>query len=121
MSQHRLVYSTDPKDLKSKCPRCGKFPDDCGCEAEEPVAKAKYTVIFRLEKGGRGGKTVTVMEGWPRNETFLKEMTKEFKNKCGSGGTYLMEGGRCIIEIQGDKREALKKILTAKNIPFKGM
>ena len=118
MSNNKIVFSTDPKD--KKCPKCGEFNEACSCPAAESP-KAKYTVIFRIEKSGRGGKIVTVMEGWPRHETLLKELTKEFKNKCGSGGTYLMEGGKQIIEIQGDKREALKKILTAKNIPFKGM
>lgn len=120
MSDRRLVYSTDPKDQKNKCPRCGWFQQDCRCSKEESAQKA-YTVIFRLEKGGRGGKTVTVMEGWPRNEALLKEMTKEFKTKCGTGGTYDLGPDKAVIELQGDKREAAKKILTAKGIPFKGM
>ncbi|MBX2987889.1 MAG: hypothetical protein KF802_08320 [Bdellovibrionaceae bacterium] len=120
MSKVRLVYSTDPRDLRAKCPKCGEFRDECECIREEKADK-KYTVIFRLEKSGRGGKTVTVMDGWPRNESLLKELTKEFKNKCGSGGTYILEKDKSIIEIQGDKRDALKKILTAKGIPFKGM
>lgn len=62
---------------------------------------------------------MTVMEGWPRNEAYLKAMTKELKSKCGVGGTYLMSE-KSVIEIQGDKRDALKKLLTAKGIPFKG-
>lgn len=120
MSDRRLVYSTDPKDNQIKCPRCQKFKDECRCIKEESAGKS-YTVIFRLEKSGRGGKTVTVMDGWPRNEAFLKDMTKELKNKCGSGGTHLLSSDKSTIEIQGDKREQLKKILTAKGIPFKGM
>lgn len=120
MSNRRLVYSTDPRDLKQKCPRCREFLDDCQCISQESAEK-KYTVIFRLEKSGRGGKTVTVMEGWPRNEEFLKNMTKELKAKCGSGGTHLLDSTKAAIEIQGDKRDQLKKLLTAKGIPFKGM
>lgn len=121
MSNNRIVFSTDPRD--KKCPKCGWFQDECKCSqatTNAPVTKP-YTVIFRLEKSGRGGKTVTVMEGWPRNETFLKDMTKELKSKCGSGGTHLLDSTKAVIEIQGDKRDALKKILTAKGISFKGM
>ncbi len=119
MSDRRLVYSTDPRD-QVKCPQCQQLKDECRCVKQESADKS-YTVVFRLEKSGRGGKTVTVMEGWPRNETFLKDMTKELKNKCGSGGTHLLEKERSTIEIQGDKREQLKKILAAKGIRFKGM
>jgi translation initiation factor 1 len=120
MSDRRLVFSTDPRD--QKCARCGWFKKDCKCSetfAIEATDK-KYTVIFKIEKSGRGGKTVTVMEGWPRNDAFLKEMTKELKSKCGTGGTYSTEGV-CRIEIQGDQRTALKKLLEAKGISFKGM
>ena len=116
----RLVYSTDPRDNLSRCPRCREFTDSCKCVVEESADK-KYTVIFRIEKGGRGGKTVTVMDGWPRNEKLLKDMTKEFKSRCGTGGTYNFTSDKANIEIQGDQRDALKKILTAKGIPFKGM
>lgn len=120
MSGSRLVYSTDPRDNRYKCPRCGKLSDECKCIPEESADK-NYTVIFRIEKGGRGGKTVTVMDGWPRNEDLLKQMTKEFKSKCGTGGTYELTRDKAWIEIQGDQREPLKKILTAKQIKFKGM
>lgn len=117
----RLVFSTDPKDRK--CPKCGWFQDECKCSTLQASADATkpYTVIFRLEKSGRGGKTVTVMEGWPRNEAFLKDMARELKAKCGSGGTHLITPEKAVIEIQGDKRDSLKKVLTSKGISFKGM
>ena len=120
MSNVRLVYSTDPKDNANKCSQCGLFKDECRCRKDEPITSV-YTVIFRLEKSGRGGKTVTVMDGWPKNDTFLKDMTKELKNKCGTGGTHFISEKFGVIEIQGDKREQLKKILTSKKILFKGM
>ena len=78
-------------------------------------------IVFRLEKGGRGGKTVTVIDRLPRQEKFLKELCKELKSKCGSGGTYSLEGEDGLIEIQGDKREAIKAIFAQKGIKFKGM
>jgi translation initiation factor 1 len=57
----------------------------------------------------RGGKTVTVVTGFvgigqPEKERLAKEMQKA----CGAGGT--VKEGR--IEIQGDQREAVARILT---------
>jgi translation initiation factor 1 len=59
---------------------------------------------------GRGGKTVTLVRGFvgiglPEKETLAKKMQKA----CGCGGT-VKDG---VIEIQGDKREAVAKILVA--------
>jgi translation initiation factor 1 len=56
----------------------------------------------------RGGKTVTVVTGFvgigqPEKERLAKEMQKA----CGAGGT--VKEGR--IEIQGDQREAVARIL----------
>lgn len=42
------------------------------------------------------------------------------KKKCGSGGTYLMDGRDGVIEIQGDKRELIRAALTKEKIAFKG-
>lgn len=113
MSNVRLVFSTDPKD-KIESDKDSKITN-------EVVQDGQFTVIFRLEKGGRGGKTVTVMDGFPRNEEYLKNLAKELKAKCGTGGTHLISEKGGTIEIQGDKREQLKKLLEAKRIKFKGM
>jgi translation initiation factor 1 len=64
--------------------------------------------IIRSTKG-RGGKTVTVVKnfvgiGLPEKEKLAKEMQKA----CGTGGT--VKDGQ--IEIQGDKREEVARILT---------
>src|SRR5436853_5457938 len=64
--------------------------------------------IIRV-KAGRGGKTVTVVQnfvgiGLPEKEKLAKEMQKT----CGVGGT--VKEGR--IEIQGDKRAEVARILT---------
>ncbi|MFS4458740.1 translation initiation factor [Bdellovibrio sp. HCB2-146] len=120
MSSTRLVFSTDPKDM-IQCPKCKKHKDDCICVPEDAVGENKFTVIFRLEKNGRGGKTVTILDGFPRNEAYLKDLTKELKAKCGTGGTFEIGAKAGMIEIQGDKRDQLKKILELKKIKFKGM
>lgn len=120
MSNFRMVFSTDPKDQVT-CEKCKKNKSDCSCVIEEEVHEDKIIVIFRLEKSGRGGKTVTVMDGFPKNEEYLKKLTKELKSKCGVGGTHVLGPKSGLIEIQGDKREVLKKLLTLKNIKFKGV
>lgn len=115
----RLVYSTDPQ-LNQKCPKCKELVSECSCAAELPYAKAKFVAYLRIEKAGRGGKTVTVVDELPKVEHFLKELTTELKKKCGSGGTYLMDRKEGLIEIQGDKKEAIRAILEKKGIKTKG-
>jgi len=75
----------------------------------EPPRKSRGRVDIILVKAGRGGKTVTVVQnfvgiGLPEKEKLAKEMQKT----CGVGGT--VKEGR--IEIQGDKREEVARILT---------
>jgi translation initiation factor 1 len=67
--------------------------------------------ILRV-KAGRGGKTVTVIKnfvgiGLPEKEQLAKLMQRA----CGTGGT--VKNGQ--IEIQGDKREEVARILTEAN------
>jgi len=123
-SSHRqkesiLVYSTDPKDQEILSGKAEKNRQRQ--ESQLLVDTKKFTVVFRLEKNGRGGKTVTVLDKLPNHETFLKELVKELKTKCGVGGSFKIESGIGQIEIQGDKREAIKKILDSKQIKYKGM
>lgn len=86
------------------------------------MTESKYSFIatLRIETQGRGGKTVTVVDNLPKVNVFLKELTKTLKNRCGSGGTYLMDGKEGKIEIQGDKRELIRQILAQEGIRAKG-
>lgn len=77
-------------------------------------------VKLRIEKQGRGGKIVTVMDGFPKIEVFLKGLCTELKKNCGSGGTFSMAGKEGIIEIQGDKRDQLRTLLEKKGMRVKG-
>ena len=57
----------------------------------------------------RGGKTVTVITGFIGISQIEKErLAKEMQKACGAGGT--VKEGR--IEIQGDHRDAVARILT---------
>lgn len=116
----RIVYSTDPRD-QILCRHCRKLKDECKCQPQAAFDPSKVVAIFRLEKSGRGGKIVTVLDGLPKNETYLKDLAKELKAKCGVGGTHKMDGATGMVEIQGDQRVKLKAILDAKGIKYKGM
>jgi translation initiation factor 1 len=114
-----LVWSDDQKD---KCKVCGAVHSQCRCkQIEAPLKQYKFVAVFRLEKKGRGGKEVTIIDQLPKSELFLKDLTKELKSKCGSGGTYLMDGKEGVIEIQGDKRAQIKTLFEKRGFKFKGM
>jgi translation initiation factor 1 len=119
MSDSRLVYSTDPA-LNKKCPGCKQLLAACTCEKEPSLSTSKFTAVLRIEKQGRGGKTVTSINGLPKINVFLKELTKSLKNACGAGGTFSLEGKEGVIEIQGDKREQIRALLAKQGIRTKG-
>lgn len=116
----RLVYSTDPA-LNQKCAKCKEMLSVCICEKEPDLKSYKFVAYIRLEKNGRGGKTVTVIDELPKVEHFLKDLSSELKKKCGTGGTYLMDRKEGVIEIQGDKRTQVKDLLAKKGIKTKGV
>ncbi len=115
----RPVYSTDPT-LNQKCPKCKEVVSECTCEPEVDPKSYQFVAVLRMEKQGRGGKTVTVIDRLPKNEIFLKELTTLLKKKCGTGGTYLMDGKEGVIEIQGDKRDLIRPLLLKEGIKSKG-
>jgi len=76
-----------------------------------PPAKAKNRgrVDIIRQTAHRGGKTVTVVTGFTGISQAEKEqLAREMQKACGAGGT--VKEGR--IEIQGDKREEVARILT---------
>jgi translation initiation factor 1 len=78
----------------------------------KPVKKNRGRVDILRVTAGRGGKTVTVVKnfvgiGLPEKEQLAKAMQRA----CGTGGT--VKNGQ--IEIQGDQREQVARILTEAN------
>jgi translation initiation factor 1 len=63
--------------------------------------------LWRL-KGGRGGKTATVVTGLAGTEAEIAALAVELRRYAGAGGS-VREGA---IEVQGDHRERLQKKLT---------
>ncbi len=119
MKDAKLVYSSDDT-LNKRCLKCKELFVECRCVQEESAVGFAGPVNIRVEKQGRGGKTVTVIERFPKNETFLKNLCAIFKKRCGTGGTYLQTEKFGVIEIQGDKRDLVKTILEKEKIKFKG-
>ena len=77
---------------------------------------AKVTAKLRLESKGRGGKTVTVVDGLPDNTPFLDDLAKALKKACATGGT-VRPGA---IELAGDVRDRLRRLLSARGFVVKG-
>ena len=76
-----------------------------------PIAPTKNRgrVDIIRQTAHRGGKTVTVVTGFTGIGLAEKEtLAKKMQKACGAGGT--VKEGR--IEIQGDQREAVARILT---------
>ena len=86
-----LVYSTDPNF---------RLEDD-STEQQETLQPARQRLKIRLDTKHRGGKTVSLIEGFVGKEEDLEELGKKIKTFCGTGGS-VKDG---IIIIQGDQRE----------------
>lgn len=66
-------------------------------------------VRVRLERQGRGGKVVSVVENLPGHPERIEEIARALKARCGAGGT--VKGRQ--VEIQGDHRERIVAALGA--------
>jgi translation initiation factor 1 len=77
---------------------------------------SRITAKLRMEKKGRGGKTVTVVYDLPRNTAWLKELVAELKRACGTGGAVADN----TIELQGDLRDRVRAWLQQRGYTVKG-
>jgi translation initiation factor 1 len=113
-SASRPVYSTASGRL---CARCGWPQASCRCSSQlEQNVPETLVAKLRIEKAGRGGKTVTVVYDLPRNAAFLAALAAELKRACGSGGT----AAETSVEIQGEHRDRIRPLLAAKGWTVKG-
>lgn len=111
----RLVYSTG---LGRMCPGCGWPEADCTCSQNAATESIPTRIVakLRMERKGRGGKTVTVVDNLPNNAAFLKDLCQDLKRACGTGGA-IVDGA---IELQGDLRDRVRARLAAKGLAVKG-
>ena len=111
----RLVYSSTAGRV---CPGCGWPAGNCRCSRKGADAPVPVRVVakLRVEKAGRGGKSVTVVYDLPRNAAFLKELARDLKQACGAGGTVQDDA----IEVQGDLRDRIRDLLVKKGFGVRG-
>jgi translation initiation factor 1 len=65
-------------------------------------------VDITRQTAGRGGKTVTVVSGFMGiGQAEKAQLAKKIQKACGAGGTVKDD----CIEIQGDQREPVARIL----------
>ena len=92
-----VVYSTNP-DFNYQ------FEET---EETETLSKNQQKLYVSIDKKQRGGKEVTLVEGFIGSEEDLKELGKFLKSKCGVGGTVKeME-----ILIQGNFKDKIADLL----------
>jgi translation initiation factor 1 len=108
----RLVYSSAQGRM---CPRCGQPVARCTCTKNPRAPRGDGIVRVRREVKGRGGKTVTAIDGVGLAEDALRELAGELKRRCGTGGS-VKDG---VIEIQGDHRDVLVAELEARGYSVK--
>lgn len=104
MRRNRVVWDSEH----------GRIGREKGREPTPPAGDGIARV--RRETGGRGGKTVTTIQGIPaRSVSELKDIAKKLKQHCGVGGALK----DFVIELQGDQRDKVMAFLAAREIPAK--
>ena len=88
----------------------GDLPE--GPKRAEPEKKGPARAVVRMERKGRGGKEVTVVEQLELKPKELEEWLKALKNALGCGG--VLEGANIVL--QGDQRKRLPELLAARGV-----
>jgi translation initiation factor 1 len=91
-----FVYSTDPNFTFEE--------ENAQLQTLEP---AQQKLKVRLETKHRGGKAVTLVEGFNGTTEDMEDLGKKLKNFCGTGGSA--KDGEIIV--QGDQREKVMQWL----------
>jgi translation initiation factor 1 len=87
-----IVYSTNPR-----------FNSEQIAEQDITPGMHEQLLTVRVDARQRGGKTVTLIEGFTGTPADLEELAKQLKSYCGTGGS--VKNNQIII--QGDNREKI--------------
>lgn len=100
-----VVYSTNPNFNY-------EFDEE---EMIETLPKNQQKLYVSIDRKQRGGKEVTLVEGFVGSDDDLKELGKLLKSKCGVGGTAKDNE----ILIQGNFRDKLFDMLSKEGYQVK--
>lgn len=92
--------------LKKLFPEHEQSSDPAPAEGEQ-LWLQEVPLYCKYEKKGRGGKVVTLLEGYTGAEKDFKALAKALKSRLGVGGS--IKGDRIII--QGDHRAKVMDML----------
>ena len=97
----RPVFSTDQKTQKSLKEKT---------KSTGPLSSGPCRM--RLEKKGRGGKTVTIIYDIPMTLEEAQKLRQTLQAQLGCGGTFKND----TIELRGDLREKVQKYFQSKGM-----
>lgn len=100
-----MVYSTNP-DFQ--------FNDE-EAKSQELLPWPSQKLKVLLDKSGRAGKVVSLVEGFAGPDSELEKLARELKNHCGCGGSA--KDGQVLI--QGDVRQKIAAFLEKKGARVK--
>lgn len=95
-AKQNILYSTNPD-----------FNLEQEHDAQETLPPQQQQLRVLLDKKQRGGKKVTLVNGFVGQQSDLAQLGKKLKSACGVGGTA--KDGQILI--QGDFRERVMELL----------
>lgn len=104
-NKQKGFYSTNP-DFQ--------FNDDSS-EEMETLSNSEQNLYVSIDRKQRGGKEVTLIEGFVGSDNDLKDLGKTLKSKCGVGGSA--KDGEILI--QGKFKDKVFDLLVAEGYSVK--
>lgn len=93
-NESKTVWSSDQGDLRKQ---------QHGQPEVKSLSPQQQTVYLHRDSKGRSGGVMTLVKNLVLSEADMKDLAKQLKQLCGSGGTVKYG----VIEIQGEHREKI--------------
>ena len=95
-NRENIVYSTNPN-----------FEFEVHSDDEISIPFNLQKLYVSIDRKNRGGKSVTLVEGFIGNDEDAKDLAKKLKQLCGVGGGFK----NSEIYIQGDQKNKVASFL----------